>query len=454
MRKLIAFIGLLLIANLCLANRVKTTDYFHIAGAVIDTAAAGTDIAPDSVRILVYFEGAEVFDAWFNTGDAQCFAGEGSDIVFTDQYADIDNDEGSGTYYIRSLFYAKDEVLYHKASDYFELGLFGDTAQVNVAEAGDAMTLTATAYGIIQDTMALSASTYQSDGDTNQVNVSTFDNTTDKVLLQDSTALDISNIWNNPNNFKSDGDTNQVNVAVAGGAMTLTAAAYGVIQDTMALSASVYKSDGDTNQVDLTNYDGATPLTASDNIGINWGDVSNPTTALNLSATNIDVDQVVASISGNVDGSVASVTGKVTLVDSSAGDISYTANNQGDYHSDGDTNQVNVSTLTEESNIGIDLDDVTGTLSDAEIETISTNAVQISGSPDAADSLEKTVLGTLADYSDYQGAGADATPSEWDATDSTVFLGIIFEASDTADYNDVAGTGCRSGCNALRMGGR
>ena len=104
MRKLIAFIGLLLIVNLCLANRVKTTDYFHIAGAVIDTAAAGTDIAPDSVRILVYFEGAEVFDAWFNTGDAQCFAGEGSDIVFTDQYADIDNDEGSGTYYIRSLF--------------------------------------------------------------------------------------------------------------------------------------------------------------------------------------------------------------------------------------------------------------------------------------------------------------------------------------------------------------
>lgn len=44
----------------------------------------------------------------------------------------------------------------------------------------------------------------------------------------------------------------------------------------------------DTNQVDLSNYDGATPLTTADNIGINWGDVSNPTTTVNLTQTTID----------------------------------------------------------------------------------------------------------------------------------------------------------------------
>ena len=65
-------------------------------------------------------------------------------------------------------------------------------------------------------------------------------------------------------------------------------------------------------------------VTATGAAGIDWANVENPTTALNLSATNIDVDQVVASVSGavgsvtgnvggNVVGSVASVTAGVTL---------------------------------------------------------------------------------------------------------------------------------------------
>jgi len=41
-------------------------------------------------------------------------------------------------------------------------------------------------------------------------------------------------------------------------------------------------------------------VTATGAAGIDWGNVENPTTALNLSGTNIDVDQVVASVSGAV----------------------------------------------------------------------------------------------------------------------------------------------------------
>ena len=48
-------------------------------------------------------------------------------------------------------------------------------------------------------------------------------------------------------------------------------------------------------------------VTATGAAGIDWGNLENPTTAVNLSATNIDVDQVVASVSG----AVASVTGNV-----------------------------------------------------------------------------------------------------------------------------------------------
>lgn len=50
-------------------------------------------------------------------------------------------------------------------------------------------------------------------------------------------------------------------------------------------------------------------VTATGAAGIDWANVENPTTALNLSATNIDVDQVVASVSG----AVGSVTGGVVL---------------------------------------------------------------------------------------------------------------------------------------------
>lgn len=55
-------------------------------------------------------------------------------------------------------------------------------------------------------------------------------------------------------------------------------------------------------------------VTATGAAGIDWANVENPTTALNLSATNIDVDQVIASVSGavgSVTGAVGSVTGNV-----------------------------------------------------------------------------------------------------------------------------------------------
>ena len=46
-------------------------------------------------------------------------------------------------------------------------------------------------------------------------------------------------------------------------------------------------------------------MTATGAAGIDWANVENPTTALNLSGTNIDVDQVVASVTGVTDWGVA-----------------------------------------------------------------------------------------------------------------------------------------------------
>lgn len=55
-------------------------------------------------------------------------------------------------------------------------------------------------------------------------------------------------------------------------------------------------------------------VSAGGEAGIDWANIGSPTTAQNLSATNIDVDQVVASVSGavgSVTGAVGSVTGNV-----------------------------------------------------------------------------------------------------------------------------------------------
>lgn len=58
--------------------------------------------------------------------------------------------------------------------------------------------------------------------------------------------------------------------------------------------------------------------------GIDWANIGSPTTAVNLSATNIDVDQVVASVSGavgSVTGAVGSVTGAVGSVTGAVGSV-------------------------------------------------------------------------------------------------------------------------------------
>lgn len=78
----------------------------------------------------------------------------------------------------------------------------------------------------------------------------------------------------------------------------------GTTQTGRDLGASVLLSSGTgTGQVKLS----------SGYVAPNWGDVGNPTTAVNLSATNFDVDQIVASVSGAV-GSVTAITASGGIV--------------------------------------------------------------------------------------------------------------------------------------------
>ena len=59
-------------------------------------------------------------------------------------------------------------------------------------------------------------------------------------------------------------------------------------------------------------------VTSTGAAGIDWSNIENPTTAVNLSGTNIDTDQVVASVSGavgSVTGNVGGIAGTIQTLD-------------------------------------------------------------------------------------------------------------------------------------------
>jgi hypothetical protein len=68
----------------------------------------------------------------------------------------------------------------------------------------------------------------------------------------------------------------------------------------------------------------AIDVSAGGEVGLDWANIGSPTTAVNLSGTNIDVDQIVASVSGavgSVTGAVGSVTGAVGSVTGAVGSV-------------------------------------------------------------------------------------------------------------------------------------
>ena len=79
------------------------------------------------------------------------------------------------------------------------------------------------------------------------------------------------------------------------GGLTLTAPASGV-----SLSEMIRSIYDDTNSLDGTKIPQTLNLTASGNIGIDWANVENPTTALDLSATDIQLVYTATAVTNDV----------------------------------------------------------------------------------------------------------------------------------------------------------
>lgn len=195
-------------------------------------------------------------------------------------------------------------------------------------------------------------------------------------------------------------------------------------------------------------------VTATGAAGIDWGNVENPTTALNLSATNIDVDQVVASVTGavgSVTGAVGSVTGAVGSVTGAVGSVtgavgSVTGNVGGNVT--GSVGSVAAGGITASSIADGAIDRATFT-ADTGLQAIRSNTAQsatgttivLDASASAVDDFYNsciiyitggTGVGQARAISDYVGATKTATVSTWMTTpDNTSTFAILPDSASS-----------------------
>ena len=280
MKKLMILLVVLLYATSVGATNITISDPVELV--VRSVFLDGNYGQPDSVRITTWYNGSQVYDAWFNTGDGECYTADGW-LAFTDAFSDIDGAGGDGSYTVIISAYDIDSTLYTDRAYSFTVGGLVDanivavagnaTSATNLDEAfdGDAGTAGNLASVASADVTAISGSTPAADeleeafdgdttpgglidslrnnadkGDTNQVDgISTFDETSEFVMVDsipddfltpvkfDSLAviaLYLGGIWIDENSGNTDSD---VGVDGLTGSPVSTFAAAKILADSM-----------------------------------------------------------------------------------------------------------------------------------------------------------------------------------------------------------------------------
>ncbi len=111
---------------------------------------------PDSVRITTWYSGSQAYDAWFNTGDSECYAANGW-LAFTDVFSDIDGGGGDGSYTVIISAYDDDSTLYTDRAYSYTVG--GSVESVTGAVGSVAGDIGGLAAGAIDDVWEADTST-------------------------------------------------------------------------------------------------------------------------------------------------------------------------------------------------------------------------------------------------------------------------------------------------------
>jgi len=165
---------------------LTTSDEITISGRCLDSS--GFHITPDSVRIIVYRDGSECHDAWYNSADVQC-AALNDMLVFTDAFGDIDADSGNGLYEVMAGFFEDNGDLYNWKTlwvylgvDMAELGKVNDSIEAWDDEVAQINNLVDSLYAVLDS--------LQSQDDW----VSGFDAATEDVMLASG---ELDDVWRN-----------------------------------------------------------------------------------------------------------------------------------------------------------------------------------------------------------------------------------------------------------------
>lgn len=128
MKRYIILITLLLLVTTANVTTIKPVDQVTVAARTIYND--GNLALPDSVRIQVFRNGTELFDAWFNSADAEASAIDGW-LFFTDQLQDIDGAGGIGAYIILGRAYDFDSSLFTPWIYSYDVGLFDSLTDIH-----------------------------------------------------------------------------------------------------------------------------------------------------------------------------------------------------------------------------------------------------------------------------------------------------------------------------------
>lgn len=192
MKKVLIILMLLTVG--CLADNISPTDTVTIVGRTI--LSDGNNAQPDSIRIMTYRAGSQVYDVWFNSSDAECFSADNA-LIFFDAFGDIDGAGGDGHYSVEVGAYGGGEAIY--TYWYYDFTIGG--LDVNVTDIEDSV-LGNIADSVDNHAMTLTTGERQAIADTNEARldlssktIGTVTNVSDKAgykLSQDGLDTDTS----------------------------------------------------------------------------------------------------------------------------------------------------------------------------------------------------------------------------------------------------------------------
>lgn len=380
------------------ADFYTTSDEITISGCCYDSL--GYPATPDSVKIWAYRDGALLDSGWYNTGDAECAASDvPNHIVFSAAISAIDGAGGDGQYELIAGFYEHDDIqLYSYRYMTFYIGVdMGSIATIAENVDGDgtggidediATILTYTdgdgSDGIDADIAAngtaisglnnIAAADVWSVGTRTLTTADwTTDSDLDSLYAAASSASFAAKVWGADTSTSYSGA--DFGYQLIHGFATVDDLADGVWDELQ----SGHTDDGSFGALldDSVSQIGGTGATAQEVWEYSGG--ARTLTAFVEGDMTIDLDgtavgsvagavgSVTGNVGGNVAGSVGSVVGNVGgNVTGSVGSISGVTF---------PTNFEDMSITATTGLVGINLDDVAGTLSDAEIEDITVGSV-------------------------------------------------------------------------------